>query len=72
MEVSIPIEAEYQNLIRRGFRIIRLCKDPPYGIEMKKEGERGWRRIEIFDTHKQMINRYLEMLNNEKTLQDTI
>lgn len=62
-------EAEYQNLIRRGLKIIRLSCDP-YDIEMKKKNNRGWQRIEKFTTADARMWRVFEMLQDPKTIKD--
>jgi hypothetical protein len=71
MNFPIPenTEVDYQNLIRRGYIIIRT-RCVPYRIEVKKKNNRGWHRAEVFDTHDKMIDRFLEMLDVPKTLQD--
>jgi len=65
---SLPKEAEYQNLIRKGFRIIRIAYNP-YGIEIKNKNKRGWRRIGKFTTAAERMQAVYEMLKNEKTIQ---
>ena len=67
LEKTIPVEAEHQNLIRRGFKIIRPAFNP-YSIELKNRDKRGWQRIEMFDTLELLDKRLIELGSEEKTL----
>lgn len=67
LEKTIPVEAEHQNLLRRGFKIIRPALSP-YSIELKNRDKRGWQRIETFDTLAQLNKRLIELGREEKTL----
>ncbi|MFZ4705484.1 MAG: hypothetical protein ACOYMF_05695 [Bacteroidales bacterium] len=64
---TIPIEAEHQNILRRGFRIIRPQLNP-YSIELKNRDKRGWQIIETFDTLELLNKRLIELGSEEKTL----
>ena len=64
----IPIkEAEYQNLIRKGFTIIRTVSYP-FRIEIKLRDTRGWQLLEKGITESQMNQRVYELLQNDKTI----
>ena len=67
MDATVPIEAEHQNLLRRGFKIIHPALNP-YSIELKNRDKRGWQRIEKFDTLEQLNKRLIELGREEKTL----
>ncbi len=69
MEKEIPIEARYQNLMRRGFKIIR-AEVNPYRIERKNKGRRGWYTAETFDSFRKMTSRLFELGSEEKTIID--
>jgi len=60
-------EVDYQNLLRRDYKIIRPGLNP-YRIEMKNKGKQGWQSIEKFITLKLMTDRLIEMGSQEKTI----
>jgi hypothetical protein len=63
---SLPSEAKYQNLIRKGFTIIR--ESYPFNIEIKNKDKRGWYRIKKFTTAAARTQAVYEMLQIEKTI----
>ena len=64
---AISKEAELQNIMRKGFRIIQPSHNLNI-IYMKLKGKRGWVIFEKFDSHPKMIKRLLELGAMEKTL----
>jgi hypothetical protein len=66
-EAEITKEAEYQNIMRRGYRIIRPGRNSRC-IENKNKGKRGWVKIEKFETSELMVARLIEMGRQDKTV----
>lgn len=64
---AITHEAYLQNILRRGFKIIRYDVNL-LQIEMKNKGKHGWTIIERPQTLKQLNDRVLSLGAEEKTL----
>jgi len=63
------LEARYQNMMRRDFKIIR-AEVNPYRIERKNKGRRGWYTVETFDSLRKMTSRLIELGSEDKTIID--
>ncbi len=67
MQATIPQEAQLQNYLRSGFKIIRPGLNP-YRIEIKNKGKRGWQPIEKFEDLRKMTTRLIELGSQDKVI----